>query len=91
MIKNTFSTINIVFSLIWYLCHRGNFSNDTSLELIYKQCHLDLLFSSCTAQLSKQSLVYSTSLQFCNEILSWMIEIGMKDHLVNDNKLHHCE
>ena len=35
--------------------------------------------------LSKQSLVYTASLHFSNKILSWMIEIWMKDHLLNDN------
>ena len=34
---------------------------------------------------------YLLSSATCDEILSWMIEIWMKSHLVGDSKLQHCK
>ena len=65
-------------------CFLIYFSNDTSYEQVYKHCH-DRFKFGWTTQLSKQTLVHSTSRQFRIESLSWMIECLMVNHLVSDN------
>ena len=55
------------------LCHYGNISDDTYDEQVNKYCHgwwpKSYLLSSAT----------------CDEILSWMIEIWMKNHLISES------
>ena len=53
--------------------------NDTSYEQVNKYCHAWWMSPSIGQQ---STFSYQ---QLCDEILSWMIEIWMKNHLVSDN------
>ena len=44
-----------------------------------------LTYGSSKCRLLKQGLTYYASWQFCDEILSWMIDIWMKNHLISDS------
>ena len=60
-------------SIIVFYVMVVHYYNDISHGEVYKFCHPNPPFSSSTLGI------------FCNEILSWMIEIWMEYHLVSDN------
>ena len=57
------------------LCHYDNFLDDTSYEQVNKYCCGFINWPKCYLLLSAT----------CDEILSWMIEIWMKNHVVSDS------
>ena len=62
------------------LCHCGNFSNEFFLLINLQVFSSQLTFS----------FIYLHP-NFCNEILSWMIEIWMKNRLGSDNNCNTCK
>jgi len=59
------------------LCHSGSFSEDASYEQIWSWVMDEFI------HWPKPYLLLST---ICDEILSWIIDNWMKNHLVSDNK-----
>ena len=61
------------------LCHYGKFLDDTSYELG------EQISSWMMDEFIHSPKLYLLLLATCDEILSWMIEIWMKNHLVSDS------
>ena len=60
------------------LCHYGNVSDDTSYEKV------DKLLSWMMGEFIHWPKHYLLLFATCDKILSWVIEIWMKNHLVSD-------
>jgi hypothetical protein len=68
------TTLNMIFSVIWYICHYGNSLKDTSYDQVYKYYHGWW-----------KSLSIGHLSPICDKILLWMIEIWVKNYLVSDS------